>query len=291
VSKRRGFTLVELLVVIAIIAVLMSILMPALNRVKEQTRTTVCLSNLRQYGLASVMYSDDNEGKFVDKFRWLNNNGCIHVTSEYQHCFWHDKNFRADGLLFRYLQASKSVHCCATFATASKRAGGCNCGDPYNPAYSYSMNIYLGWNEKAPTCKGKTDNSFSAAVKVEQVATPAKTFVFTETNTWHTQYYKSDPGSPTLGRSGGPGDNAVHMTDPYGSFAWVIDFFGSYHNVRSSQFPPDTGSANMVCVDGHTENVRYWTGYGDTEEARHEGFKRAWPLAVGFDEWRASRQQ
>jgi prepilin-type N-terminal cleavage/methylation domain-containing protein/prepilin-type processing-associated H-X9-DG protein len=57
----RGFTLVELLVVIAIIALLMAILMPALQRVKKQARTVVCRSNLRQVGLIITMYLEDND--------------------------------------------------------------------------------------------------------------------------------------------------------------------------------------------------------------------------------------
>ncbi len=61
---RKGFTLIELLVVIAIIALLMSILMPALNRVKEQARTIGCIANLRQWGYISAMYTEDNDGKF-----------------------------------------------------------------------------------------------------------------------------------------------------------------------------------------------------------------------------------
>jgi prepilin-type N-terminal cleavage/methylation domain-containing protein len=57
-GSRRGFTLIELLVVIAIIAVLMAILLPALNRVKEQGKRAVCLSNLRQLTMAWIMYAD-----------------------------------------------------------------------------------------------------------------------------------------------------------------------------------------------------------------------------------------
>ncbi len=64
-EKPRGFTLIELLVVIAIIAVLMAILMPALNRAREQGKRAACLSNVKQMGLAWVMYADDNDGKIV----------------------------------------------------------------------------------------------------------------------------------------------------------------------------------------------------------------------------------
>jgi prepilin-type N-terminal cleavage/methylation domain-containing protein len=65
--KRRtsGFTLIELLVVIAIIALLMSILMPALQRVKLQAKSVACISKLKQWGLFFSMYAEDNNSRFM----------------------------------------------------------------------------------------------------------------------------------------------------------------------------------------------------------------------------------
>jgi len=61
---RRAFSLVELLVSIGIIALLVSILMPAAVRVREQARATQCLSNLRQLGQSAMMYVISNNGSF-----------------------------------------------------------------------------------------------------------------------------------------------------------------------------------------------------------------------------------
>lgn len=66
----KGFTLIELLVVISIIALLMAILMPALQRVKSQAKAVLCQSNLHQWGLCFEMYTDDNDGRFSNDDRY-----------------------------------------------------------------------------------------------------------------------------------------------------------------------------------------------------------------------------
>ena len=63
--NKKAFTLVELLVVIAIIALLMALLLPALERAREQGKRAMCLNNLRQLMIAWNVYADDNDDRII----------------------------------------------------------------------------------------------------------------------------------------------------------------------------------------------------------------------------------
>jgi len=115
---RHAFTVLELLVVIAIISILATILLPAVNRVREEARKIACMSNLGQLGKAIAVYSQHNEG--IGPFE-----------GPTDHIIWNGTRRYAAGLLFPYIGGNLKVLYCpssGTFTAGNPGSGIANFG-------------------------------------------------------------------------------------------------------------------------------------------------------------------
>jgi len=157
-EKASGFTLMELLVVIAIIAILMAVLMPALNRAREQGKRAVCLSNLKQLTISWGLYADDYQGRIV--------NADVSYAGQPPVSNWwvrwpakgHDSTVQEweeaikGGQLWPYCQEIKLYKCP-------------NGAAPRRLTYTIadSMNGYCGWDTYTPKLKVKNRNELRRA--------------------------------------------------------------------------------------------------------------------------------
>ena len=131
-TRASGFTLIELLVVIAIIAILASMLLPALAKAKEKAKSTACINNLRQMGIAQKVYSDDFDGRFAFTFQVRGDNvirkGWFNFLQPYQQttnlliCPNKTKKFKETVALYPSDQQDKAI---SNYAM-NFRLGGCD---------------------------------------------------------------------------------------------------------------------------------------------------------------------
>lgn len=113
-QSHRGFTLIEVLVVVAIIALLVSILLPALGRAREQTRTTMCTSGLKQLGQAIMMYQTDAKSTLPGPVHpaiyrwtddWIKYDNAAKASGADQN-WWRSQ---LPGMVRRYLQSNRAA--------------------------------------------------------------------------------------------------------------------------------------------------------------------------------------
>jgi len=164
--RRKGFTLIELLVVIAIIALLMAILIPTLNRAREQGKRAACLHNLKQLTLAWIMYADDNGGELPRA--WAGHPGSWVGRPRPDQSEQRKMELIREGLLFPYCPNEQLYRC-----PTGKRG----------EAVTYSIVESMGGE---PGSGGtKPDMTF---MNRSQITNSVRRFVFVDEGKW--------PGSP-----------------------------------------------------------------------------------------------
>jgi prepilin-type N-terminal cleavage/methylation domain-containing protein/prepilin-type processing-associated H-X9-DG protein len=239
-----GFTLIELLVVIAIIAVLVSILLPALSGAKAKGQQILCLNNYRQLQLCWQMYADENndaltpnatvsggnrEGFIATRDTWINGNAFTDSTST---------NVE-NGVLFPYNRSTKIYKCPADRSTVRDQGK--------IPRFrSVSMNCYMN---DVPAASDRTCWHRLAQIKEPS---PSKAFVFLE------EHENSI-------------ENARFMVSLIGDWTW-IDFPATRH----------LNGAVLSFADGHAELWR-WLEPNTLRISKMKGWIQSQPAVAQTD--------
>lgn len=251
--KRSSFTLVELLVVVTIIAILASMLLPALQSAKGKSQQISCVSNLRQLGTSVALYGSDNDS-------WLPLDYAPYFrpsTSSYVSRTW-------DNLLSLYMgddEAVTAVQCPADTVIRRKPWGAYDMYTPQNRR-SYMLNWWLSATNRSPPNSANPWDIWSR--RVDRVPDPARA-------TYIREGYGGEivDGTPPVSPSGSTGWNmvwkgtnnrhgqgwpgrretAVHQNDTGGNWL-IID--GHVAFIVEDEKPDNS--------DGASDNTPYWFG-------------------------------
>ncbi len=243
-KNTKAFTLVELLVVISIIAILLAVLMPALNKAKEQGRMVVCRNNEKALGLGASLWSNDHDGWVVamDWFKDVGDNGYesslgpyigatdkakkntvkVCPTAMHARFFKSDKNFRSDETRYTYAVNAYIVY-----------NGGVG-KSPGRPGLPTSG----GLNSTAEPMDGRgvywTEHGRN---KVTDIRQPAKTVYFID----HEYYFAIEwLFDPTL--------TIQEIKSKYGITDPNYKFTTRWHQKKSKN---EYGIGNILWFDGH----------------------------------------
>lgn len=241
--RKKAFTLTELLVVISVMSLLMAMLMPVLARARQQGKTVLCLSNLRQMMITALVYMNDNDGYFpmatiMEISGSLRRNCSWDFTTVYDS----GRRYVEPGLLWRGEMIEK-IHQCSSFKGAANWAD-----DPYT-GYNYNTS-YIGGSAAVRDGRAVAGTVVMSS-KVNEVKRPSECAIFGD-GQWSdgaNKFMRSPlPGKLDAhfsGRSAGTqgyrhlGKTNVAFCD--GSVRSLRDCFTETHPAEKANIAPGTG--------------------------------------------------
>ena len=239
----HGFTLVELLVVIGIIALLISILMPALSRAREAANQVACASNMRQWATSLVAYSTDNRG-------WLPMFGQTYALDGPEPTLWW--NTLAPYLGKQPTNAGGYYPSQAANLELMAKIRGC----PSDPEHTfvgphYGAFAYADGTIYGPIVWGRYNATDPVVgVRITRIKQSGSLIVFAETTS---PYYQIYSPSNWVFNSDADGDG---INDTY-------NYYLGWNNYNGGKPKIHHGSSNVAFCDGHVESMPYKTWLTD----------------------------